>query len=147
MLTTIIGLVLVVATAVVVAWPLLTGSGEDPTSVPAPDPRARLLGEKEAALAAIRDADFDHETGKLSAEDYATLRAELEERALRAIAALDRTTDASAAPREGAPAAAAPASATFCPGCGCPIAGDAGFCSRCGHQLTRARSGKRRRRA
>jgi hypothetical protein len=146
MLITVLGLVLVVATAVALAWPLLSGSGDEPVTAPAPDPRTRLLGEKESALAAIREADFDHETGKLSAEDYATLRAELEERALRAIAALDRTTDASGAPREGAPGAA-PAASTFCSGCGTAIRADADFCSRCGQQLTRTRSGKRRRRA
>jgi hypothetical protein len=110
------------------------------------DPRARLGSEKEAALAAIREADFDHETGKLSAEDYATLRAELEERALRALTALDRANDAASAPRDAAPGTAQ-AAATFCSGCGSPVQGDVGFCPRCGQQLTRARSGKRRRRA
>jgi hypothetical protein len=146
MLITVLGLVLVVATAVALAWPLLSGSGEDPISAPPPDPRTRLLGEKETALAAIREADFDHETGKLSADDYATLRAELEERALRTITALDRTADATSEPREG-PTATGGAATTYCSGCGSPVPGDAGFCSRCGQQLTRARSGKRRRRA
>jgi hypothetical protein len=146
MLITVIGLVLVVATALAVAWPLLSEPGAEPMSANALDPRARLGSEKEAALAAIREADFDHETGKLSAEDYATLRAELEERALRALTALDRANDAASAPRDAAPGTAQ-AAATFCSGCGSPVQGDVGFCPRCGQQLTRARSGKRRRRA
>jgi methionyl-tRNA synthetase len=41
-------------------------------------------------LAAILEADFDHEVGKLSEEDYRSLRGELEERAVGALAALDR---------------------------------------------------------
>ena len=146
MLITAIGLVLVVATALALAWPLLSEPGAEPASAPAPDSRARLTSEKEAALAAIREADFDHEVGKLSAEDYAILRAELEERAFRALTALDRATDAPTAPREGT-AGTTPSAATFCSGCGSAVQGDAGFCPRCGRQLARARSGKRRRRA
>ncbi len=146
MLITVIGLVLVVATALWLAWPLLSEPGAEPASALALDPRVQLTSEKEAALAAIREADFDHETGKLSAEDYATLRADLEEHALRALTALDRATDAPSAPREGT-AGAAPSAATFCSGCGSPVEADVGFCPRCGQQLTRARSGKRRRRA
>jgi cytochrome c-type biogenesis protein CcmI len=146
MLITLIGLVLVVATAAALAWPLLSEPERDLVDALAPDPRARLTSEKEAALAAIREADFDHETGKLSAEDYATLRAELEERALRAITALDRATEPASSPREAA-IGTAPAAGAFCSSCGVPMRGDATFCSHCGQQLARSRSGKRRRRA
>src|SRR3972149_8452216 len=41
--------------------------------------------EKEMALAAIRELEFDYATGKISPEDYAVLRARYEAKALAAI--------------------------------------------------------------
>jgi hypothetical protein len=148
MLITAIGLLLVVATAVALTWPLLSGGSGAPETTTVPvDPAARLRSEKDAVLAAIREADFDHETGKLSEEDYRILRAELEERALGALAALDRTE--SPPPPAGAAASAGSRAsrAAFCPACGQKRKGEAEFCSRCGREVGRASSGERRRRA
>lgn len=39
------------------------------------DARSGLLRAREAAAQALRDADFDHATGKISDADYAELRA------------------------------------------------------------------------
>ncbi len=84
------GLAIIVAVAVGIAAPLLRPRTEVVTG-PTVDPeRYRLEKEKELAYAAIKEADFDFEMGKLSTEDHATLRTKYEARALAALAALER---------------------------------------------------------
>jgi len=154
MLVTVIGLVLVLLAAFFIAWPLL--SGVEPE---APGPGAASDGaesnpehDKELALRAIREADFDHRTGKLSDEDHALLRQELEERALRAMAAIDDASALHAVP-PGAPQAApavtqargAAEPGGFCPACGVRFARGARFCPGCGTRLPAATPRGRRR--
>jgi hypothetical protein len=86
------GLAVVGVLACFVAGPLLRASegaawaGGAPVSDPE---RYRLEKEKELAYAAIKEAEFDFQMGKLSAEDYALMRQQHEARALKALAALD----------------------------------------------------------
>jgi hypothetical protein len=83
------GLVVIASVAVAVAWPLLRPTAM--STVPVGDPeRYRWEREKDLAYAAIKEADFDLQMGKLSAEDHAALRAKYEARALAALGALER---------------------------------------------------------
>jgi cytochrome c-type biogenesis protein CcmI len=154
-LVTVIGLVIVLLAAFFVAWPLLQDVSVG-SNAAADSREGSPEHEKEQALRAIREADFDHQVGKLSDEDHAALRAELESRALAAMAAIESASAlhpvAAAVP--GAPAAgatAAPAArgaagpAGFCPACGVRFVRDAGFCSGCGKKLTAATQRGRRR--
>ena len=85
-----VGLSVIAAVAVAIAAPLLW-SHATPATAPGGDPeRYRLEKEKELAYAAIKEADFDLQMGKLSAEDHAALREKYEARALAALAALER---------------------------------------------------------
>lgn len=156
MITTIVGLVLVLAAAFYVAWPLLAGAPATREPAVAPeDAPGDPEHEKELALRAIREADFDHRTGKLSDEDYASLREELEGRALNAMAEIDAASALHAVPSSAAPAPAAggaPATARaaaepggFCPACGVRFARGAHFCPGCGKKLPAAPSRGRRR--
>lgn len=52
--------------------------------------RTRLEREKLAALQLLRDLEFDLETGKLTADDYAAARAEAEAHAIGILRAMDR---------------------------------------------------------
>jgi tetratricopeptide (TPR) repeat protein len=71
-------------------WPLL-GRGADQRLWPLPpDERGELLERKRAALAALRELDFEHDAGHLSHDDYADLRARSENEAARVLTALDR---------------------------------------------------------
>ena len=111
----------VIVAAVVVAipafawtlWPLLR-RGAAPTrwlAVP-PDDREMLLERKRAALAALREIDFEHESGHLSEVDYVDLRARYESEAAAVMTALDRLGVAAAAPaRRPLPVAGAAARA------------------------------------
>lgn len=84
------GLAIIVAVAVGIAAPLLRLRTEV-VARPTVDPEHyRLEKEKELAYAAIKEADFDFEMGKLSTEDHAALRTKYEARALAALAALER---------------------------------------------------------
>ena len=90
MVVYLVGLVVIATVALVVAAPLLWPR---PHAVigPTTDPeRYRLEKEKELAYAAIKEAEFDLQMGKLSPEDHAVLRARYEARALAAMAALER---------------------------------------------------------
>jgi hypothetical protein len=99
-----------------VAWPLLRGP--EPVHEPAAGdaaPRLAALERRDRALAALKELEFDHRTGKISDLDYhgllAGLRAEAAD-ALRAIAGLEASAAASTGvlpsrPRRE-PAAAAP---------------------------------------
>ena len=84
------GLVIIAAMAVAVAAPLLWRRQPPPEVATADPERYRLEKEKELAYAAIKEAEFDLEMGKLSAEDHALIRAKYEARALEALEALER---------------------------------------------------------
>jgi hypothetical protein len=81
------GLVLIAAVAWSAAGPLLFAA-EAPEPEAESRPHERLRRRKEEALAAIRDAEFDHELGKMSDEDYRRLRERLEAEALAAMTEL-----------------------------------------------------------
>lgn len=84
------GLAVVGAVATFVAAPLLRAAAPG-AAAPAGNPeRHRFEKEKDLAYAAIKEAEFDFEMGKLSPEDYALLRQKYEARALAALAALER---------------------------------------------------------
>ena len=84
------GLVVIGVVAAAVAAPLLGGRGAPLGTADADPARHRLQKEKELAYAAIKEAEFDFQMGKLSPEDYAALRDKYEARALAALAALER---------------------------------------------------------
>jgi cytochrome c-type biogenesis protein CcmI len=110
--------ILFVLLAAVLVAPLLD---RQPRSRGVADPEERL-GE---ALEALRELEFEHETGKIDDEDYRTLRAEY---AAAAIAARDAgaTVTAEAGDRRRSDEGSA------CGVCGAPTAPGAKFCSRCG---------------
>ena len=87
----VIGALLAVAAVWFVARPFL---GREPDVLPAEPPPERLALEEERdrALAALKDLEFDHRTGKISDEDYRALVGVLRREAAEALKALDRGT-------------------------------------------------------
>jgi len=84
------GLVLVATVASFVSLPLFFQRRES-TLASEGDPHIeRWKWQKEEAYAALKEAEFDLQMGKLSEEDYHLLRAKYEARALEAIAQLDQ---------------------------------------------------------
>lgn len=84
------------------------------------------------ALLAIRDLEFDRETGKIGEADFQALKTRLSWEAVRV---LDREVPDSPAL---ASATVVESPATPCPTCGPRPESDPRFCSRCGGRLARA---------
>lgn len=67
--------VLVLGGLTFVAYPFFRAPAHPPAGPPAAvTRRSRVLKEKDAVYAAIKDLDLEYQTGKLSEEDYAELR-------------------------------------------------------------------------
>ena len=89
-----LGGLLAAAAALFLARPLLRreGAGDNGSHL-AREPDSKRLAleeERDRALEALRELEFDHRTGKVSDEDYRALVAELRLRAGAALRALDR---------------------------------------------------------
>ena len=86
----IVGLLLIGLIAVFVALPLFSSS-EERELPPEPESQAaRWEKQKADAYAALKEAEFDLQMGKLTEADYQLLRKKYEARALEALAQLDR---------------------------------------------------------
>src|SRR5260370_17314394 len=75
--------------ALFVAAPLLEAARRGHAGETDPE-RGRLEHERALAIQALRELEFDREMRKLSEQDWAELRQRLEDRALRAMAALEK---------------------------------------------------------
>lgn len=136
----VVGSVLSVLALVFVLWPLVRGAAELRATADVPD-----LPPEASALDALREIEFDEATGKLSADDYAALRATYTPLALAEL----RERDASVGAEPGDPVARtggtvdaaeeliarAKTRARSCVQCGPRPEADAWFCSDCGRFL------------
>jgi hypothetical protein len=68
-----LGAALAALAVVFVARPLLRESAQGDRTAPADDARVRLLEQRDRALAALKELEFDHRTGKVSDADYRAL--------------------------------------------------------------------------
>lgn len=131
-----LGSALAVLALVYVLWPLFREVRAGSAAVV-----ERTSGSEASAVEALREIEFDRATGKLSDEDYATLRATY---APRALAELDAraagpTSAVGVATEDAAEQLIARArQRTACPGCGPRPETDALFCSDCGRYLAAA---------
>jgi NADH pyrophosphatase NudC (nudix superfamily) len=110
----------VAAVALFVGWPLF--QARRGIAVRDGDSFSPLEREKREALAAIKEAEFDRTMGKLSEEDFASLRARYRTQALAAIAALEAAR----------PAAGGATETRFCGHCGAALTPRTNFCPACG---------------
>jgi hypothetical protein len=104
-LALVLGAVLAVAAVLLVARPFL----RDPA--PADDRldesgeldrrRLALLEERDRALGALKELEFDHRTGKIADDDYRALVGPLRRRAAEALRSLEPRTETRAAARSG----------------------------------------------
>ena len=126
-------LVLIGAVGAIIVYPLIRRSEDDSGKQPAPPD---VAARKRLALAAIKELEFDHATGKIDDNDYRVLRARYDARAVE-------TLDRSRSPRppeppldDGAAQLEAEIRAArgrrFCRTCGGPLPKAARFCPACG---------------
>ena len=92
-LALIVGAALAVACVVLVALPFLREPGARSDRLLPPDEleqrRLALSEERDRSLAALKELEFDHRTGKVSDEDYRRLVGPLRREAAEALRALD----------------------------------------------------------
>ncbi|MGH7452435.1 MAG: zinc ribbon domain-containing protein [bacterium] len=128
-----IGIILAILTALFVGYPLLQKRQQKVSF--ALNHRAQELEARKAEIyAAIRDIDFDYRMGKLSQEDYETLREQYKTEAIGMMKQIDEM-QLGKSHRSVKEPAAAKSDGRFCHHCGQPAAAADQFCSACGGQL------------
>ncbi len=124
-----------------VVAPLVEG---EPADLSSADGGSSPEERREAALEALEELQFEHETGKLSDEDYRRLkskyaRAAVEARRQETGGAEAATDSGESIPSETDAAAGgepeAEAATVHCPECGSEADAGASFCGQCGNRL------------
>ena len=92
-----VGVLLAALVVVLVAWPFLREpvAQDDRLNAPtdADQRRLALIEERDRALAALKELEFDHRTGKVDDGDYRELVRPLRQAAAAALRALDPPKD------------------------------------------------------
>lgn len=150
-LTLIFALLVSLAALFYVIGPLVT---KQPPLLQVEDDRLTdLLARKDSALRAIKELEFDHQVGKIDAEDYQRLNQRLSRQAITLMQQLEQITPASVALDEQLEAEIAqrrqakpstmpakpvrtpvmqPATTHFCTQCGARLDTSFKFCANCG---------------
>jgi ribosomal protein L40E len=105
----IVGTLLAIGALCYVLWPVLVPSLSPMYSAPA------RAAAPDYSIDALRELEFDRATGKISDEDYASLKARYTNKALTVMRAGDRLVCDRCGPR-------AEPDAVFCSNCGAPLA-------------------------
>jgi rRNA maturation endonuclease Nob1 len=127
----ILGLLMVGIAALWVAMPFFGQEAQE--DLPAPEPvadRDKFERQKREAYAAIKEAELDHQMGKLSEADFALLTDKYRQQARAAIAALESPQRA-----DDEVAARLPARIAYCATCGQKLPSKANFCPACGRAV------------
>jgi hypothetical protein len=90
----VLGIVIAVGAVLLVAWPFLREPAADDDRLHAPsaedERRLQLVEERDRVLAALKELEFDHRTGKIGDEDYRSQVGPLRRSAAGALRRLDR---------------------------------------------------------
>ena len=131
MLALVVGTLLAVGALAFVLYPIFFASPPQRRFV-APEPRRR---ERDDAVTALREIEFDRATGKLSDTDYAELKRRYTQEAIIAMRREGQGVDASDGDEIEVAIRAFRAGQFTCPTCGPRPEPDADFCSNCGRYL------------
>ena len=132
-MTEIAGIILAVLSLAYIGFPLFRKSRRV-ASYEVNHQAEDLQARKQELYAAISDLEMDHRMGKLSKDDYDSLRAQYESEAIAAMKELDALTMTPV--KRPRPARKSPSANRFCHHCGAPAAASDKFCSDCGESLT-----------
>jgi hypothetical protein len=127
----IVGTLLALGALAYVLWPLIIAEGRSSAPLPAPSPASTAEDDHGEAVAALREIEFDHATGKLSESDYTELKTQYTSEAVAAMRARDSVAD----DLVEAEIRRARAQTRVCPACGPRPEPAARYCSRCGAAL------------
>ena len=128
----IVGTLLALGALAYVLWPLIVAAeGHSPAPGAVPPPTSPATDDHGEAVAALREIEFDHATGKLSELDYAALKTRYTSEAVAAMRAREGGEDDAVE----AEIRRARAQTRVCPACGPRPEPAAHYCSRCGAAL------------
>jgi hypothetical protein len=89
----VLGALIAVAAVILVALPFLLGTNDELDALDqAEERRLTLIDERDRALAALKELEFDHRAGKIDDEDYRRLVGPLRRQAAAALQSLDADT-------------------------------------------------------
>jgi hypothetical protein len=127
-----VGTLLALGALAYVLWPVIVMAERRATQPSAPGPHDSPSADQEPdSIAALREIEFDHATGKLSETDYTALKSQYTAEAVAALRAREASDD----PIE-AEIRRVRAQTRVCPMCGPRPEPAARYCSRCGAALT-----------
>jgi hypothetical protein len=141
----ILAILLTAGALLAVAYPILSKGSAAKPATSAQESLDELLGQRDAAMQALRELNFDHRMGKISDEDFLIFEAGLKHNAADTLRALDeweaQTQDDldQALDREVAARKSQLVSGgRTCPSCGRPAGDEDRFCAICGTALAAA---------
>ena len=139
----VLAILLTVAALLAVAYPVLAKAPAAKPATTATESLDELLGQRDAAMQALRELNFDHRVGKISDEDFAVFDASLKHDAANTLRALDQweaqaedDLDQDLESEIAARRSQLNTGDRVCPACGRPAADDDQFCAICGAALT-----------
>ena len=89
MLFIVLAILLTAAALLAVAYPILSKGSTTKPATTAQESLDELLGQRDAAMQALRELNFDHRMGKISDEDFAVFELNLKQHAAETLRALD----------------------------------------------------------
>lgn len=127
--------VIVFAVILAVGYPLVNaGEYAFETTSNGDDRAALLMSQRNSVFDAIRDLEFDHQTGKLSEQDYKQMRARYDLKAAEVLQKMDALATAQAK-RGSGKVSPKPGGKAACPQCNAPVLAGDRFCPKCGNKL------------
>jgi hypothetical protein len=128
----IIGTLLALGALAYVLWPVIVAAERREVTLTSVGTQSASTNDSERdAIAALKEIEFDHATGKLSESDYTTLKSQYTAEAVTALRAREASDDAVEAEIRRVRA-----QTRVCPVCGPRPEPAASYCSRCGAPLT-----------
>ena len=85
----VLAILLTAAALLAVAYPILAKAPAAKPATTATESLDELLGQRDAAMQALRELNFDHRVGKISDADFAVFDANLKHEAAETLRALD----------------------------------------------------------
>jgi F0F1-type ATP synthase membrane subunit b/b' len=132
-MTTAIFVILVIVVSVFVMQPLLQSKNKSrQKKISSNHVAGDLLERKETVYAAIKEIEFDYQMGKLSEEDYNSLRQQYKDEAVSILKKLD-TFQSQKSHKSGSKKSTA--ATVFCSQCGNKVVKTDKFCSSCGSKI------------
>jgi len=136
-MTLFVELALLTGVLFIIAYPLMSRHALEPSGAVLTDSdMSDLLYRKEAAYVALKDLEFDHNTGKIDDDDYKAMKTSFEAEALGILHSIENYKKGIVTPSPASPGARSKGKGEkFCSNCGVAVKKAAKFCHECGARL------------